>query len=181
MDAHTRLAEWLGVTAHQAPSTAGAALVEEGPDAAAAVMAAQFPAEVDRVYLQHDLTIVSPGPLAPEIETRLRGIAELESRALASTFRISAASVDRALTAGETADGIRTFLSTHLPHRAAAAGGLPDRRRGGTARARARARGHGRGRALGGALGRPDAAAHHRGGPDARLAAAQRPAATGSW
>lgn len=112
VDAHTRLAEWLGVTAHQAPSTAGAALVEEGPDAAAAVMAAQFPAEVDRVYLQHDLTIVSPGPLAPEIETRLRGIAELESRALASTFRISAASVDRALTAGETAEGIRTFLST---------------------------------------------------------------------
>ncbi|MGN7798122.1 helicase-associated domain-containing protein [Leifsonia sp. 22587] len=111
VDAHTRLAEWLGVTAHQAPSSAGAALVEEGPDAATAVMTTQFPAEVDRVYLQHDLTIVSPGPLAPEIESRLRGIAELESRALASTFRISAASVDRALTAGETADGIREFLS----------------------------------------------------------------------
>ncbi|MFP3466074.1 helicase-associated domain-containing protein [Leifsonia sp. SIMBA_070] len=112
VEAHTRLAEWLGVTAHQAPSSAGAALVDEGPEAATAVMAAQFPAEVDRVYLQHDLTIVSPGPLAPEIEGRLRGIAELESRALASTFRISAASVDRALTAGETADGIREFLST---------------------------------------------------------------------
>ncbi|WP_431218556.1 helicase-associated domain-containing protein [Leifsonia xyli] len=112
VDAHTRLAEWLGVTAHQAPSSAGAALVEDGPDAATAVMAAQFPAEVDRVYLQHDLTIVSPGPLAPEIESRLRGIAQLESRALASTFRISATSVDRALTAGETADGIRRFLST---------------------------------------------------------------------
>jgi len=112
VEAHTRLAEWLGVTAHQAPSSAGAALVEDGPDAATSLMAAQFPAEVDRVYLQHDLTIVSPGPLAPEIESRLRGIAELESRALASTFRISAASVDRALTAGETADGIREFLST---------------------------------------------------------------------
>ena len=112
VDAHTRLAEWLGVTAHQAPSSAGAALVEDGPDAATTLMAAQFPAEIDRVYLQHDLTIVSPGPLTPEIESRLRGIAELESRALASTFRISAASVDRALTAGETADGIREFLST---------------------------------------------------------------------
>lgn len=112
VDAHTRLAEWLGVTAHQAPSSAGAALVEDGPEAATSIMAAQFPAEVERVYLQHDLTIVSPGPLAPEIESRLRGIAELESRALASTFRISAASVDRALTMGETADGIREFLST---------------------------------------------------------------------
>ncbi|NUU07657.1 helicase-associated domain-containing protein [Leifsonia sp. C5G2] len=112
VDAHTRLADWLGITAHQAPSTAGAALVEQGPEAAAAAMAELFPAEVDRVYLQHDLTIVSPGPLAPEVETRLRGIADLESRALASTFRLSAASVDRALTAGETADGIREFLSS---------------------------------------------------------------------
>ncbi|MGH1549214.1 helicase-associated domain-containing protein [Leifsonia poae] len=112
VDAHTRLAEWLGVTAHQAPSSAGTALVEKGPDAATEAIAAQFPAEVDKVYLQHDLTIVSPGPLAPEIESRLRGMAEVESRALASTFRISAASVDRALTAGETADGIRDFLAT---------------------------------------------------------------------
>ncbi|MEN0083658.1 MAG: helicase-associated domain-containing protein [Leifsonia sp.] len=112
VDAHTRLADWLGITAHQAPSTAGAALVEQGPEAATAAMAELFPAEVDRVYLQHDLTIVSPGPLAPEVETRLRGIADLESRALASTFRLSAASVDRALTAGETAEGIREFLSS---------------------------------------------------------------------
>lgn len=112
VDAHTRLAEWLGITAHQAPSTGGAALVEQGPEAATVAMAELFPAEVDRVYLQHDLTIVSPGPLAPDVETRLRGIADLESRALASTFRLSAASVDRALTAGETADGIREFLSS---------------------------------------------------------------------
>lgn len=111
VDAHTRLAEWLGITAQQAPSSAGAALVDDGPEAATASMAGLFPAEVDRVYLQHDLTIVSPGPLAPEIESRLRGIAALESRALASTFRLSAASVDRALTAGETADGIRALLT----------------------------------------------------------------------
>jgi hypothetical protein len=112
VEAHTRLAEWLGITAHQAPSTAGAALVEQGPEAATTAMAELFPAEVDRVYLQHDLTIVSPGPLAPEVEARLRGIADLESRALASTFRLSAASVDRALTAGETVDDIRAFLSS---------------------------------------------------------------------
>ncbi|MBW8871220.1 MAG: helicase-associated domain-containing protein [Leifsonia sp.] len=111
VDAHTRLAEWLGITAHQAPSSAGGALVEEGPDAATAAMTALFPAEVDKVYLQHDLTIVSPGPLTPEIESRLRGFADVESRALASTFRLSATSVDRALTAGETADGIRDFLA----------------------------------------------------------------------
>ncbi len=111
VDAHTRDAEWLGITAHQAPSTAGTALVESGSGAATEALAGLLPAEVDRVYLQHDLTIVSPGPLAPEVEARLRGIAELESRALAATFRLTPASVDRAITAGETAEGIRAFLA----------------------------------------------------------------------
>ncbi|MGN6427316.1 MAG: helicase-associated domain-containing protein [Leifsonia sp.] len=111
VDAHTRDAEWLGITARQAPSSAGTALVERDAEAAAEIVAGQFPAEVDKVYLQHDLTVVSPGPLAPEVESRLRGMADLESRALASTFRFSGASVDRAITAGETADGIRAFLA----------------------------------------------------------------------
>lgn len=35
----------------------------------------------------------------------------VESRALASTFRVSAATIDRAITAGETAESIRTFLA----------------------------------------------------------------------
>ncbi|WP_158865288.1 helicase-associated domain-containing protein [Leifsonia sp. AG29] len=113
---HTRLAEWLGITvsqgaAGQAPSSAGAALVEDGAPAAAEALAGLFPAEVDRVYLQNDLTIVSPGPLAPAVESRLRGMADLESRALASTFRLSSASLDRAITAGETEDTIRAFLT----------------------------------------------------------------------
>lgn len=110
-DAYTRDAEWLGVTANQAPSTAGTALVESGPDAAAELLAELFPAEVANVYLQHDLTIVSPGPLQPGIDARLRVMADVESRALASTYRMSAATLDRAITAGETAEGIRSFLA----------------------------------------------------------------------
>ncbi|GAA1439329.1 helicase-associated domain-containing protein [Leifsonia poae] len=109
--AYMRDAEWLGITAHQAPSTAGTTLVEHGPDAAAAALRDLFPAEVHRVYLQHDLTVVSPGPLEPAIDARLRGMADVESRALASTFRFSAASVNRAITAGETAESIRSFLA----------------------------------------------------------------------
>lgn len=109
--AYTRDAEWLGVTAHQAPSSAGCALVEDGPDAAADAVRELFPAEVDKVYLQHDLTIVAPGPLEPAIDGRLRGMADVESRALASTFRVSAASIDRAITAGETAESIHAFLA----------------------------------------------------------------------
>lgn len=109
--AYTRDAEWLGVTAHQAPSSAGCALVESGPEEASAVLRELFPAEVSKVYLQHDLTIVAPGPLEPAIDGRLRGLADVESRALASTFRVSAATIDRAITAGETAESIHAFLA----------------------------------------------------------------------
>ncbi|UAJ78532.1 helicase-associated domain-containing protein [Leifsonia sp. ZF2019] len=111
VDAHLRDAEWLGITAHGAPSGPGTVLVEEGPEASADALAPAFPAEVRQVYLQHDLTMISPGPLAPDLEARLRTMADLESRALASTFRFSPASVDRAITAGETAATIREFLS----------------------------------------------------------------------
>ena len=111
VDAYTRDAEWLGITARQAPSSAGTALVEHGPDAAADILRGLFPAEVDKVYLQHDLTAVAPGPLEPAVEERLRVIADVESRALASTFRMSTATIDRAITSGETADSIRSFLA----------------------------------------------------------------------
>ena len=111
VDRHLREAEWLGVAAGGAPGSAGAALLESGPAEATAAMVAHFPAEVSQVYLQHDLTVISPGPLAPEVEARLRTMADLESRALASTFRFSAASIDRAVTAGESAASIHDFLA----------------------------------------------------------------------
>lgn len=62
------------------------------------------------MYLQHDLSVVAPGPLSPEIDARMRVLADVESRALATTYRISAASVNRALTSGETAESLREFL-----------------------------------------------------------------------
>ncbi|MEY9952811.1 helicase-associated domain-containing protein [Leifsonia sp. EB34] len=111
VEEHVREAEWLGVTAGRSPGSAGALLLEVGAAEATAAMAARFPAEVSQVYLQHDLTVISPGPLAPDVEARLRTMADLESRALASTFRFSAASVDRAVTAGETAASIHDFLA----------------------------------------------------------------------
>jgi hypothetical protein len=73
-------------------------------------MAALFPSEVAEVYLQHDLSIVSPGPLAPPIDARLRTMADVEGRALASTYRVSTASLSRAMAAGETESSIREFL-----------------------------------------------------------------------
>jgi hypothetical protein len=107
-----REAELLGITGAGAPSTAGARLLLDGTAAAAEAMADAFPPEVDRVYLQHDLTVIAPGPLRVDLETRLRGLAEVEARGVASSFRITAVSLTRAFVAGETADGVRAFLSS---------------------------------------------------------------------
>ena len=105
-----RDAELLGIIAKATPSMPGTLLLTEGPDAAARAMATLLPREVEQVYLQHDLSIVSPGPLAPRLDARLRTIAAVESHALASSYRVSLASVNRALTLGETAESITEFL-----------------------------------------------------------------------
>jgi Helicase conserved C-terminal domain len=103
-------AEILGITANSTPGTAGSALLTGGEEAAASVMAGLFPPEIDKVYLQHDLSIVAPGPLLPRLDARLRTIADVETRTLATTYRVSEATINRALTTGETADSIRDFL-----------------------------------------------------------------------
>jgi hypothetical protein len=107
-----REAELLGLTGGSTPSTPGAALLVDGVDAASASMAALFPPEVEQVYVQHDLSIIAPGPLVASVDTRLRGFAEVEARGLASSYRVTAVSLTRAFIAGETADGIRSFLGT---------------------------------------------------------------------
>lgn len=109
--AYTRDAELLGITALHSPTSAGVALLGATAADATSVMHELFPAEVDRVYLQHDLSIVSPGPLAAALGERLRVMADVEGHGLASSYRVSAASLTRALAAGESADSIRSFLA----------------------------------------------------------------------
>ena len=111
-DQAAREAEQLGITGSSTPSTPGSALLLDGPEAATAAMATLFPAEVDKVYLQPDLSIIAPGPLLAPIDERLRGMSEAETRGLASSYRVTASSVTRALTAGESVPAIRDFLSS---------------------------------------------------------------------
>lgn len=106
-----RDAEVLGISSGLAPRRPGVLLLEQGVDAAATALATRFPHEVGQVYLQHDLSIVSPGPLDPAVDARLRTMADVESRALASSYRVSAASVNRAVARGETAASILDFLA----------------------------------------------------------------------
>lgn len=68
--------------------------------------------EVEQVYLQADLTAVAPGHLTPELDLRLRTIAERESRSQATTFRFTANSVHAGFAQGETAATIMEFLGT---------------------------------------------------------------------
>ena len=103
-------AEALGLAVAGEPIEAGRLVLAGDIDRAARTLATHFPTQVDKVYLQHDLSIVSPGPLEPALDARLRGFADVEGRDLASTYRVSAASVNRGLAAGESADSILEFL-----------------------------------------------------------------------
>lgn len=76
----------------------------------AARLAALVPGEVDRAYVQPDLSIVVPGPLVPALESRLRLVADLEQRGTASTYRVSLASLSRGLASGEDERGILELL-----------------------------------------------------------------------
>lgn len=103
-------AERLGLVVEGWPSILGGTLLTAGGDAAAEALAPLLPPEVDKVYLQHDLTVVSPGPLAAAVDAPLRRMADIESAGLAGRYRISAESVSRAIAAGETAESLLAFL-----------------------------------------------------------------------
>ena len=98
-------------TAPRAAEFPWTAALRAGKPADAASMAPFLPAEIDRVYLQADLTAIAPGPLAPPLDLRLRSIAVRESRAQASTYRFTAESLRAGMTEGETAESMRAFLA----------------------------------------------------------------------
>lgn len=102
-------ARW-GLLAADGSEPAWTTPLREGRAADPAPLAALLPAEIDRVYLQADLSAIAPGPLAPALDLRLRTLARRESRAQASTYRFTADSLTAALTEGETAESIRVFL-----------------------------------------------------------------------
>ncbi len=77
----------------------------------AAALDAALPADVDHVLIQADLTVVAPGPLVASASRSLRMLADVESRGHATVFRISEASIRRALDAGWDAATIHQVLT----------------------------------------------------------------------
>jgi hypothetical protein len=106
-----RIGETWGLLGEDGTEFAWTASLREGEGADTSALEAYLPAEIDRVYLQADLTAISPGPLAPALDLRLRRIAVREARAQASTYRFTPESLGAGMTEGETAESIRGFLA----------------------------------------------------------------------
>ncbi|MEH0397756.1 helicase-associated domain-containing protein [[Kitasatospora] papulosa] len=106
-------AELLGVTGRGALSSQARALLDEGPDTAAARLAPLLPEPLDHVLLQADLTAVAPGPLERPLADMLSVLADVESKGGATVYRFTPGSVRRALDAGRAATDLHAFLATH--------------------------------------------------------------------
>ena len=100
----------LGVTALGALPTATKALLDDDRTRALSAMVDAMPDPIDHVLVQADLTIVAPGPLEPELATAIKTVADVESAGHATVYRISEASVRRALDAGRTADELHELF-----------------------------------------------------------------------
>ena len=107
-----REAGWLGLTALGATSSLAGWL--HADDAALPSSVADlFPAPVETVILQADLTAVAAGPLPHGLAGELRLLAAQESRGGGGVYRFSSSSLRRAFDAGWSAQQIRDWLSRH--------------------------------------------------------------------
>jgi hypothetical protein len=75
------------------------------------VLGNALPAPVDHFLVQPDLTLVVPGPPEPGLARDLSLIADLESSGGASVYRITEATVRRALDSGRAASALQAFLA----------------------------------------------------------------------
>jgi hypothetical protein len=102
----------LGLVALGALTGAGRALLDDGPAAAAKRMADSMPEPLDHVLVQADLTVVAPGPLEPSLAVDIGQVADVESAGSATVYRVTEASVRRALDVGRTAEELHELFRT---------------------------------------------------------------------
>ena len=107
-----REATWLGVVSLGCLSSFGPAL-RHPSDPLPADLADLFPAPVEQIIIQADLTAVAPGPLPHRISRDLRLLADQESRGGAGVFRFGPASLRRGFDAGWSAAEIHAWLEQH--------------------------------------------------------------------
>ncbi|NYJ73558.1 helicase-associated domain-containing protein [Allobranchiibius huperziae] len=95
-----REAEWLGLVATGAVTSAGRALVG-GTEPAPAL-----PTPIDELLVQADLTAVAPGALSDDLRRFMHRAAEVESRGAATVYRFTPTSVRTVLDGGADADDV---------------------------------------------------------------------------
>jgi hypothetical protein len=102
----------LGVVALGGLPTHGRALLNsmESPPVIEALHNA-LPAPVDQVLLQADLTAIAPGRLRADVAEEMALVADVESSGSASVYRISEASIRRALDTGRPAAELHAIFA----------------------------------------------------------------------
>lgn len=109
-------AEDLGFTVDGTLTPIASALLERDPDLASdpeeplASIRAALPPIAPGVYVQPDLSIIVPGPLSPDDEAALFGVADIEQLGVASSLRITPSSLGRALESGVGIADARALL-----------------------------------------------------------------------
>jgi hypothetical protein len=107
-----REASWLGLAALGAVSSlARVPLMPDQPMPHA--LTELFPAPVAHFVIQTDLTAVTAGPLEHTVATRLRMLADQESRGVGGVYRFSATSLRRAFDLGWSAAEVEDWLERH--------------------------------------------------------------------
>ncbi|MFN2494546.1 MAG: helicase-associated domain-containing protein [Pseudonocardiaceae bacterium] len=102
----------LGLVALGALTSAGRVLLTDGASSAAGTLARALPEPVDHVLVQADRTVVAPGPLTPELASEMALVADVESAGGATVYRITEATVRRALDAGRSAADVHELFHT---------------------------------------------------------------------
>ncbi len=104
----------LGVVGRGAiASSARKMLAGDPADEVVAAMDKVLPAPIDHFLLQADLTVIVPGPLERDLAEQLASVATVESAGAAMVYRISEASIRRALDTGRTASELHALFSRH--------------------------------------------------------------------
>lgn len=101
----------LGLLVGSALTTAARALLDDDTDRAARLLTAALPDPVDHVLVQPDLSVIAPGPLKTDLRETMDRVADVESAGAATVYRITEASLRRALDTGMSGGDLLEFFA----------------------------------------------------------------------
>ena len=102
----------LGLSGRGGLSSYGRLLLQGQDREAARALRDLLPEPLDHVLVQPDLTVVAPGPLERDLARELALVADVESKGGATVYRVSEATVRRALDAGRSSSDLHELFST---------------------------------------------------------------------